>query len=157
MKNTSLLFILFLLTASSCYADNAADVKSVNARVAQIEKTKDKLNTLELILHTGASEATPPEVMYYYKPEDMGLAMIQVSVGHEIFSTRHTYYVDNNHVIKYVKETLNHPDSPPKEAVIYKQDGSILWKNTGEPAVSSKQVLELFRLNMNALREFSKY
>ncbi len=95
--------------------------------------------------------------MYYYKPENMELVMLQVSVGHEIFSTKHTYYLNNNRVIKYLKETFDHPDSPPPKVIIYDVNGKVLWKNIDEPAVSTVDVIKLFKQNINTLKAFSKY
>lgn len=159
MKNIiRLMLVTFCLAVfSQANADNKFDIEAINKKVDKIEKMKGSLKALEIKLHAGESESSPPEVMYYYKPDNLELVILRVSVGHEIFVTKHTYYFENNHAIKYLKETLNHPDSPPKQAILYKNDGSVLWKNVAEPVVSGKKVVELFMLNIATLKEFAKY
>ncbi|MEJ2608632.1 MAG: hypothetical protein P8179_00800 [Candidatus Thiodiazotropha sp.] len=43
------------------------------------------------------------------------------------------------------------------EAIIYNKDGTILWKNVDDPAVSGKQIKELFTNAMSAVKAFSAY
>jgi hypothetical protein len=157
MKKLIILFIFFFSIGCQPNANATTEIKSINTIVLHIDKTKGDLSALELKLHTGEFEAVPPEVMYYYKPENMELVMLQVSVGHEIFSTKHTYYLNNNRVIKYLKETFDHPDSPPQKVIIYDVNGKVLWKNIDEPAVSTVDVIKLFKQNINTLKAFSKY
>jgi len=157
MKKTIILLTCSLLACNSSQADDKAEIKSVNQKVVQIEKSRKNLNVLELKIHTGELEAVPPNVMYYYRPENMELVMLQVSVGHEIFLTRYTYYFENNRVIKFLKDTEGHPDPPPKFAIIYKADGEVLWKNIDEPGVMAKTALDLYKKNIAILKEFSKY
>ena len=157
MKKIILILTFCLVAFNQACADNKTKITDINNKVDQIEKIKNSLHIMEIKLQTGTSESSPPEVMYYYKPGNLELVMLQISVGHEIFVTKHTYYFEKNHVLKYLKETLNHPDSPAKEAIIYNNDGSILWKNMAEPVVSSRKVIELFNLNIDTLKEFSKY
>ena len=155
-KITILLFCCLSLLNQAC-ADSGAEIKSINAKVAEIDKQKGGLNALELKLHTGEFESVPPEVKYYYEPETFILVMLEVSVGHETFVTKHSYYFNENHAIKYIKEVLHRADNPPKQAIIYASDGSVLWKNMDEPVMDSTKVVELFNLNMNALKAFAKY
>ena len=157
MKKLIVLLISWLSVYNLAYADSSIEIKAVNKRVSQIEKNKNSLNTLELKLDTGELEASPPEVRYYYKPDNLELVMLQVSVGHEIFVTRYSYYFNNNHLIKYLKEMLHHPDSPAKQAVIFKGDGTILWKNIDEPVITGSRVIELFKSNMDTLKAYSRY
>ncbi len=157
MKKTIILLTCSLLACNSSQADDRAEIKAVNQKVVQIEKSKENLNVLELKIHTGELEAAPPNVMYYYRPENMELVMLQVSVGHEIFLTKYTYYFENNRVIKFLKDTEGHPEPPPKFAIIYKADGKVLWKNIDEPNVMAKTVLDLYKNNIAILKEFSKY
>jgi hypothetical protein len=157
MKKLILLLALCFPLQLTAIEQNASDIKAVNQAVATLEKSKDTLYILEIKLHVSELEATPPDVKYYFNPETMKPVILQVDVGHEVFSTRHSYYFKNNKVIKYLKEQINHPDSPPKEAIIYNKDGAILWKNINEPAVSEKQVKELFANAMSAVKAFSAY
>jgi len=157
MKKIIVLLISCLSIYDLACADSKIEIKAVNNRVAQIEKNKNRLNTLELKLNTGEFESSPPEVTYYYKPDNLELVMLQVSVGHEIFVSQYSYYFNNKHLIKYLKETLHHPDSPAKQAVIFNSDGTILWKNIDEPVISGARVIALFKSNMNILKAFSKY
>lgn len=157
MKKFVIFFILYLAAHSFAFADNAEEIKQVNKKVAQIEKTKDELNILELKLHTGELEAAPPEVMFYYEANNMELVMLQATVGHEIYTTKHTYYLSNNSVIKYLKESFNHPDSPPKRAIIYDHKGKPLWQNINAPIIKPAEIKKQFERNVNLLRAFSKY
>lgn len=156
MRNTLITFILCLTFITQACADNKSEIKNINDNVANIEKSKNTLNVLELKLQTGEFEASPPELKYFYKPDNMEIVALEVSAGHETFVIKYTYYFNNNKVIKYLKETLHHPDSPPKQAIIYNND-KILWKNTDEPVYDAKKAIELFKLNMQALKSFSKY
>ena len=155
MKKLSILFIIFF--SISCNADESPEINRINTIVSKIEKTKNDLNTLELKLNTGEFEASPPEVIYYYKPDNMELVMLQVNAGHETFSSVYTYYLNNNKVIKYLKQDLNHPESPPKKAIIYNTDGDILWKNVDEAIVNEVDIITLFEQNIQVLKAFSKY
>jgi hypothetical protein len=157
MKKFVIFFILYLSVYSFTFADNTEVIKQVNKKVAQIEKTKEELNILELKLHTGELEAAPPEVMFYYEADNMELVMLKATVGHEIYTTKHTYYLNNNRVIKYLKESFNHPDSPPKQAIIYDNKGKPLWKNINEPLIKPAEIKQQFERNMDLLRTFSKY
>jgi hypothetical protein len=157
MKKFVIFFIFYLVTHSFVFADNTEEIKQVNKKAAQIEKTKDKLNILELKLHTSELEAAPPEVMFYYEADNMELVMLQVNVGHEIFTTKHTYYFNNNCVIKYLKESFNHPDSPPKKAIIYNDKGKPLWQNINAPIIKPAEIKKQFERNVDLLIAFSKY
>ncbi len=157
MKKIAILLIFCLSIVNQACADSGAEIKSVNAKVAKIAKQKNDLNALELKLHTGEFEAVPPEVKYYYDSETLKLVMLEVNVGHETFATKHSYYFSENQALKYIKEILHRADNPPKQAIIYASDGSVLWKNIDEPAMDSKKAVELFNLNINALKAFAKY
>lgn len=157
MKKLILLLALCLPLQLTATEQNAAAIKAVNQVVAALEKSKDALYKLEILLDVGEQEASPPDIKYYFNPETMKPVILQVDVGHEVFSTRHCYYFENNKVIKYLKEQINHPDSPPKEAIIYDKDGTILWKNLDEPAASEQQVKELFTNAMRAIEAFASY
>lgn len=156
MKNTLIIFIFLISFITQACADNKTAINSINKKVANIEKTKTELNVLELKLQTGEFEPSPPEVKYFYKPENMELVSLQVSAGHETFVIQYTYYYSDNKLIMYLKETLHHPDSPPKQAIIYNND-KILWKNIDSPVYDNSKAIELFKLNMQALKSFSKY
>jgi len=95
MKNCILLLAFYFLLSSPCFADNLTAIKAINKKVSDIEKLKGGLSSLELKLDTEATEAVPPEMVFYYSPESMELLILQVTVGHEVFSTRHTYYLNN--------------------------------------------------------------
>jgi len=157
MKKIIFLLISCLSIHELACADSKIEINAVNNRVAQIEKNKNSFNTLQLKLNTGEFESSPPEVTYYYKPDNLELVMLQVSVGHEIFVTQYSYYFNNKYLIKYLKEMLHHPDSPAKQAVIFNSDETILWKNIDEPVVSGASVKALFKSNMDSLKAFSKY
>lgn len=157
MKKTLLILIFCTGISSLACADEKSDINDINSKVSKIEASKNNLNILELKLHTSELEAAPPEIKYFYKSGTNELVKLQVSVGHETFVSQHSYYYSNELIIKYLKETLNHPDSPPKQAIIYNNTGDILWKNTDEPAYNSKAALDLFKLNMQSLKSFTKY
>jgi len=157
MKKITILFCCCLSILNQACASSGAEIKAINEKVAEINKMKDDLNALELKLHTGEFESVPPEVKYYYLPDNLELVMLEVSVGHETFVTKHSYYFSHNLAIKYIKEILHRADNPPKQAIIFDSDGTILWKNMDEPVMDSSKVIELFNLNMNALKAFAKY
>ncbi len=157
MKKSILLLIYFFTVSTLSCADNTSDIKGINYKVSQIEKTKDRYDILKIKLLTEQIESVPPEAMFYYNPENTELVMVHVSVGHETFLITHTYYFENNIILKYLKEISGRPDNPPKEAVIYKTNGSILWKNINEPVISSKKLIGLFKNTMTMLDDFSKY
>ena len=157
MKKLILLFTLSLLACGPSQADNKVEIQAVNKAVAEIEKSKVDLGILELKVHAAELEGVPPEVKYYYKPGSMELIMMQVDVGHEAFSTYFTYYFKNNKIIKFIKGTENHPEKPPKQAIIYGSDGKVLWKNIDEPRVLTNVVVDLYKRNMALLKEFRKY
>jgi len=157
MKKIAVLLFCCLSVLNQACADSGAEIKAVNAKVAELNKLKNELNALELKLHTGEFEAVPPEVKYYFDSETQNLVMLEVNVGHETFVTKHTYYFDQNKTLKYIKEILHRADNPPKQAIIYAADGSVLWKNMDEPALDSNKAIELFNLNIKALKAFAKY
>ena len=156
MKITLTIIIFCVSLITQAVADNKSEINMINTIVANIEKTKAELNVLELRLQTGEFEASPPEVKYYYKPENMQLVALQVSTGHETFVIQYSYYYNDNKLIKYLKERLHKPDSSTKQAIIYNK-GKILWKNIDEPVYDNSKAIELFQLNMQALKSFSKY
>lgn len=155
--NPILLIVCCFFLSSYLWADNGSDIQLINKKVADIEKNKRQLNYFEVAIHSEEIESVPPIARFYYSLKTENLLILQVDVGHEIFLNRFTYYFDNDVLIKYVKESLNHPDAPPKEAVIYNDSGLVLWKNTNEPLLDSRQIQNLFMLNMNALKSFSRY
>ncbi len=157
MKNIIILLCFYLSISYQSSADSGTEIKNINKQVAQIEDEKRELSVLEVKLHTQEFEAVPPEVMYYYKIDSMELVMLKVVVGHEIFSTKHTYYFSNGRVIKYLKESFNHPDNPPKKALIYNNKGDVLFKNIDKPVLSEADVVKLFNNSISALKAFSRY
>lgn len=157
MKNVIILLCCYLSICYQSSADSGTEIKRINKQVTHIEEVKSELSVLEVKLHTGEFEAVPPEIMYYYKPDSMEPVMLKVAVGHEIFSTKHNYYFSNGRVIKYLKESFNHPDKPPKKAIIYNRKGEVLFKNIDEPALSEADVVKLFNNSISALKAFSKY
>ena len=157
MKKLLTSFIIFVLAHTQTFADVKSEIKRVNQQVAKIEKIIKNLDILELNVHTEATEASPPEIKYYYNPENLELALLRVSVGHEIFSTQYSYYCSNGKIIKYLKEIIGRPDSPPKQAIIYGGNEAVLWKNIDAPVISTKKVIEIFELNIKTLISFSKY
>ena len=157
MKKIFTSLILFVLVYTQSFADVKSEIKRVNKQVSQIEKTIKNLDILALNVQTEATEASPPEIKYYYDPENLELALLRVSAGHEVFSTQYSYYYNNGKIIKFLKEIIGRPDSPPKQAIIYGKDESILWKNIDAPVISTKKVIEIFELNMKTLISFSKY
>ncbi len=156
---STFVLLIYLLTTStlSCADDTTADIKATNLKILNIEKTKNNLDIMTLKLLTEQIESVPPKAVFYYNPENTELIMVKVSVGHETFLTTYTYYFQKNRILKYLKEITGRPDNPPKEAVIYKANGSILWKNIDAPAISSKKLTGLFNNNMKLLDNFSKY
>ncbi len=102
-KSITVILFLYLVSTLSC-ADSTSDIKSINQKVAQIEKNKDKLDILSVKLLLEQLESSPPEAMFYYNPETGKLAMAKITVGHETFSTTHSYYFNKkNKIIKYLK------------------------------------------------------
>lgn len=156
--NKIILFLLLLLLMSqqAAYASNITEIKRINKKVAQIEKAKAKLIILELKLTGVEIEGVPPQVKFYYQAEHGKIVVTEISVGHEVFSILHSYYFENNHIIKYLK-VYDGSYTQPKGAVIYNKDGSVLWKNRPLPTVSAAKVLQLFKLNMKTIQDFSGY
>jgi hypothetical protein len=154
----NILLILGLLGFTGlAFAENTDAIQRVNRHVAELEKAKAALNTLELKVEVGEFESVPPRILFYYNPENTELQLAEIDVGHEIFSTSFRYYFDDGRIIKYLKYHEGHPDKPAKQAIIYSRDGSVLWRNIDQPTVSIEQVVTLFEKNMATLIDFAKY
>lgn len=157
----SFLFVCVLPFNGSALADNKAaeeiEIRAVNKQVREIEKIKSELATVTVEVDVGEREGVPPVLVYYYDQHRKELVMLRSEAGHEMFLTRYTYYFNQGHIIKYLKETVSHLEMPPKQAIIYNSHGGVLWKNTDSPVVSVTDVLKIFKLNLNALEAFNQY
>ncbi|MDH5179024.1 MAG: hypothetical protein OEZ39_01555 [Gammaproteobacteria bacterium] len=158
MKKLTILFFCFMAVINVSYGEDKVAIGEANKKVKAIDDARDDLYQLEIKQHVEVSEGVPPSVVFFYKPEREELVLVEFSAGHEIFSVVYKYYFENKKIIKYSKEILNRPDNPPKRAIIYGSDGSVLWKNTiNEPVISVKNILEIYSLNMRLIQDASKY
>ena len=156
-KKVAFLFVCYFFIIPYSWAGDENRIQLINRKVDDIVRNRHQLDHFEITIHSIETESTPPIARFFYTQKDENLLIFQIDVGHEIFLNRFTYYFDNNILIKYLKESFNHPDAPPKEAIIYSHNGLILWKNTSEPLLNGHQIQSLFRLNIDALKSFAKY
>jgi hypothetical protein len=156
----SLLAILALSTIS-CSGRGAGtdEVKRINALVAAMDDLLKTEHYAELkIAEQGVSEGAPPGITFYFDREQGGLAAAVVSVGHETWSNEFRYFFyPNGKPMKYTKATDGRPDNPPKEAIIFDQNGKPRWKNTQEPQVAEDDLLALFKKLEVIRTKFAKY
>ena len=59
--------------------------------------------------------------------------------------------------MKFSEEISERADDPPKKAIIYDENGEILWSNIDEIKVSHLQIKELFDSHYNLKKMFRGY
>ena len=138
------ILIVLLVLANTLGAGGEDPIQQVNAQVAEIS---DAIASGELAVvemnEVVESEGSPPDLKFYYRQDR--LLAVQVDVGHETWSNRFSFYFyENGQIMKFLKTTLDRPDNPPKLAVIYEPDGSVLWKNTDDTYIDPDELKALF-------------
>lgn len=152
-----LIYTLLICSVLPCSAFADSRIKTINNKVAAIEKRikQDNIPKIVLKYDLGENEGSPPEAFYYYDWKTKKLIVVKIHVGHEVFGIDHSYYFENDHILKYLKTYSNHPQNPPRSAIIYADDGTVLWKNMDAPAISAGAILESFKQNNILLNSFS--
>ncbi len=148
-----------LMVSLNIYAQDTSinKIKEANAIVLDIEKNKRYYDTLDISIETNELEGIPPSLQFLYSRSDLSTYIAKASTGHETFSIEYKYYIKNNQVLKYTKETIGRVDSPTKKAIIYNTNGTILWQNIDTPILNPIDVITLFQTNMKFLKLFSNY
>ena len=89
------------------------------------------------------TEGSPATLTMYFKGDR--IVCITASVGHETWVNEFSYYFyANAKPMKYLKTTKDRPDNPAKEAIIYNDNGTVLWKNTDATIVPAQEIYNLF-------------
>jgi hypothetical protein len=140
---------------------NADDLKKtiadINKAVIAIDDSilRDEYTTLHIEEHSEA-EGAPPSFSMYYKGDR--LIAVVVSVGHETWSKefRYYYYI-NGKPQKYVEVINKRPDNPPRVAIIYSENGSVLWKNVEKEVINFSELQNLFLTLQKTRKSFSTY
>ena len=151
------LFIFLLALASVAQAGEPDPIQQVNVKVAAIlaDIASGDLSVIE-IKEIVESEGSPPEFQLYYNQDKLMAA--HVRVGHETWSMKYSYYFyPNGLAMKLVEETLDRPDNPSKKAIIYGENGKVLWGNIIEAKVDPKNIKGLFTSHYNVKKMFRGY
>ncbi len=154
-----LIFTVVILTVRSYASEVKDQIVLTNKKVKAIERNlkngKYSLISLKNIIQE--IESVPPIINLYYSYTTNKIVVAKIEVGHETWSKSFSYYFDQKEkIIKYL-EIISRPDNPPKRAIIYGSDRSIIWKNTIEPTIDSKEIRDFFKKAMFFQTEFSKY
>lgn len=151
IKCSSALIMLFLLIIRiAASEDSKKTIAEVNKAVAA---TDDSILRGEYaVLHVeerSEAEGSPPAFFMYYRGDR--LIAVEVSVGHETWSKEFRYYYyANGNPKKYMEIIKNRPDNPPKEARIYAEDGTIVWKNIEKEAIKFSELKDLRNIAKDA-------
>lgn len=158
-SRNKLLFTAVLLISIFLPVDSAEKdvIKNVNKIVDEIEKN---INSGDLsnfkIENETELEISAPTINIYYKGDT--LYCIKIRAHHETWSTLYSFYFRKNKApLKYLKVIENRLDKPPKEAIIYNEDGSVLWQNVKEPNVGFKEILDMYNSLLAIMAKSTKY
>lgn len=151
---TAILLISIFLPADSAEKDV---IKNVNKIVEGIESS---INSGDLsyfkIENETELEISAPTIYLYYKGDTV--YCIKIRAHHETWSTLYSFYFrKNKNPLKYLKVIESRPDKPPKEAIIYNKNGSILWQNVKEPNVGFKEILDMYYSLLSIMAKSTKY
>jgi hypothetical protein len=137
-----------------------SELKKVNALVAAIDKAIAQGAYPELSVgdENWPHEGVPPRFKLYYDLGSERLVAAVISAGHESWSTefRYYFYADGK-LMKYTRTYDGRDDQPPKRAMIFAENGAVLWKNTDEPHVPAQDVLRLFASLCEVRTRFAAY
>lgn len=150
-------FIFLLTLASVAQAGEVDPIQQVNVKVAAIQSdiASGDLAFIK-IKEIVDSEGSPPEFKFYYNQDN--LVAVHVSVGHETWLVKYSYYFyQNGGAMKHVEEIFDRPDNPPKKAIIYDEKGKVLWSNIGEVKVAPGKIKDLFNSHQNLKIMFRGY
>lgn len=139
---------------------NASTLETINRTCSQQEKkiNKGTLNASSLIIKNEqiqVSEGVLPTLTIYHM-NDRPIAAY-ITAGHETWSKSFYYCFDKKgRIMKYL-EVIDRPDNPPRRAIIYNPDGSVIWKNIDEAEVSPQKIVNLFKTLQSHMKAFSSY
>lgn len=139
-----ILTIVMWLSFLDVWADG--DIASkVNAAVARIDTAigKGEVTTVT-VSGNEESEGRPPVIRYF--TERGQLVASSVEVGHETWSSRIiVHFYNDSKPMKYGRTVKGRGDRPSREAIIYAQDGEIVWKNVNAPMIDPAHLVNLYR------------
>ena len=137
-----------------------SEIKKVNARVAAIDKAIEQGTYPGLAVRDEdwPFEGVPPRLKLYYEVDKPRLVAAVISAGHESWSTEFRYYFyPDGTLMKYARTYDGREDLPPKRAMIFAENGAVLWKNTDEPHVPAADVLRFFASLRDLRARFAAY
>ena len=117
----------------SCLSEDNR-INSVNEMVAKIEKKiKEKAYTAITIDYV-VFEGSGPLIKFYShfddKKEIFSLTCVKFEIPFEVYYNEYSYFFDKEgKILKFIKNTVNRPDNPPKQAIIFDKEGKIIWSN----------------------------
>lgn len=151
------LMICLVIISTALSAPEMESVESINKKVSSIsDSIRDGKYMLFMCQDNEPSEGIQPVLKYYYKGARL-VALISL-VGHESWSNEfHFFYYPNGKVMKYLKITSGQTDKAVRSGIIYDQTGKILWKNTDEPVIDGKKMIDLYNTIQKCRLELSKY
>lgn len=141
MKKKKMFVLLFLLglifnQAYTEKPEKEGKIKLVNDKVAQIEKgIKEKtFSSIDIRYVVEAYEIGAINTHFYYnfdfKKRSVSLVCVKFEIPKEIYWNEFYYFFDDDEkLIKFTKQTFNREDNPPKQAIIYDQNGKKVWSN----------------------------
>jgi hypothetical protein len=140
-----------------CAHIEGSTIKAINATVASIDDSvKAGLYSSLNINEETIAEGSPTKITLFFIGER--IVLVTASVGHEIWLSKFNYYYyPNGQPMKYIKEIIDRPDNPPKQAILYNDSGNVIWKNIDAPIVQTTQMYELFAKLQKIRRELSGY
>jgi hypothetical protein len=157
IKCGTLILLCLMIVGFPSAEDSKKLIAEVNKAVAAADDSilRDEYMVLRVEEHSEA-EGSPPAFSMYYRGDR--LIAVVVTVGHETWSKEFRYYYyANGNPKKYMEIVKNRPDNPPKEARIYAQDGSIVWKNTENEPIKFNELKTLFLTLQKTRKGFITY
>ncbi len=149
---------LILTTAISLNVYAADDlITDINRKSANIEDLiqGQKLSVLS-VRSDEESEGNPPEIRFYMKAGK--LLAVRIATGHETWvSVITVYFYENGAPMKYLKLITGREKNPEREAIIYSQEGRVLWKNMEKPQVDIADILMVFHAIRTIRQSASQY
>jgi len=158
IKTSGLLLLCLFLSQVYSNSDISNQIKRVNDEVSNInmEIEENRNITTFNIKYSGIFyESGSVNINFYstYKAEEKSFSLICVKflIPKEIYSNKYYYYFNKDEkLIKFIKETLHRPDNPPKQAIIFDENGQYLWSNYKDDFPIKTEVLK------SIFKEFSK-
>jgi len=159
-------FLLFCLFLSQIYSNSSItnQIKLVNSEVSKIKrevKENRDITTFNIKYSGMFYESGSVNINFYslYQAEKKSFSLVCVKflIPKEVYSNEYSYYFNKDEkLIKFIKETLHRPDTPPKQAIIFNENGQILWSNYKDDfPIKTEDLKSIFKEFSKKLYELS--